>query len=72
MIYFDSQKQTKLQEAMVRKNCTKQKAEHLLKISVLASDLKSEDCLQATILRKADHKWMKIPRRQEHTGEDNS
>lgn len=70
MIYFDSQKQSKLQEAMVRKNCTKQKAEHLLRTSVLVSELKTEDSLQATLLRKEDRKWVKTPHRQEHNRED--
>lgn len=72
MIYFDSQKQAKLQEAMVRKNCTKQKAEHL-RISVPEPDLKAEDCLPATVLRKEDCKFtMKTPCRQDHDREDDN
>lgn len=73
MIYFDSQKQTKLQEAMVTKNCTNQKAEHLLRISVPEPDLKTEDRLQATVLHKEDCKFtMKTPCRQDHNRKDDN
>lgn len=34
VVYFDSQKQTKLREAMIRKNSTKQKSQDVLRTSV--------------------------------------
>lgn len=74
VIYFDSQKQTKLREAMIIKTSTKQKKSRSAKDSYASAQILKlmTSCKLPFFIWKEDHEQMQTTDRGEHSREDDN